>query len=434
MNVRSYLLVTGAYWGQTITDGALRMLVLLHFHLLGFSPFEIALLFVLYEAMGVVTNLLAGWIAARFGLESTLYAGLSLQVGALAALSFLNPEWTTALAVTYAALVQGVAGVAKDLTKMSAKSAVKVLVTANAEGALFRWVALLTGSKNAMKGAGFFVGGMLLASLGFQGALWLLASLLAMILIAIGLTLPRGMGRARVKPTLLSLLAKSRAINRLSAARVFLFGARDVWFVVGVPIFLYEVGGWSFVGVSSFLALWVIGYGAVQAIAPRVVTRSADGLSTEVTAQRRWAFILATLPLAILAALAVVTPVEVLLGETVTDTPSAMVNITLVAGLALFGLVFAVNSSLHSYLILAYSEGDAVTTDVGFYYMANAGGRLLGCLLSGLSYQWLGIAGCLGVAAFMLLIAWLFSLALPTSMPPQQVRPETSTWSSKRTY
>ncbi len=414
MNVRSYWLVTGAYWGQTITDGALRMLVLLHFHWLGFTPFEIALLFVLYEAMGVLTNLFAGWIAARFGLESTLYAGLCLQVGALSALSFLDPDWSTALAVSYAALVQGVAGVAKDLTKMSAKSAVKVLVSANTEGALFRWVALLTGSKNAMKGAGFFVGGLLLATLGFQGALWLLATMLGLILIAIAFTLPRGMGRAKVKPTLVSLLAKTRAINRLSAARVFLFGARDVWFVVGVPIFLYEVCGWSFVGVSSFLALWVIGYGAVQALAPRLVRRSSDGLSTEVPAQRRWALVLALLPLVILAALAVVTPVELLLGAGAAASPVAAVDAVLVLGLALFGLVFAINSSLHSYLILAYSHGDAVTTDVGFYYMANASGRLIGCLLSGLSYQWMGITGCLGVAGLMLTLAWLFSLALPT--------------------
>jgi predicted MFS family arabinose efflux permease len=413
MNVRGYLLVTGAYWAQTITDGALRMLVLLHFHLLGFSPFEIALLFVLYEAMGVVTNLFAGWIAARFGLESTLYAGLLLQVVALSALSLLNPGWSTALAVGYAALVQGVAGVAKDLTKMSAKSAVKVLVTANAEGALFRWVALLTGSKNAMKGAGFFVGGLLLTTLGFQFALWLLAGMLALILLGTAWTLPRGMGRAKVKPSLTSLFAKSPAINRLSSARVFLFGARDVWFVVGVPIFLYEVCGWSFVGVSTFLALWVIGYGAVQAFAPRLVARSADGLTTEVPAQRRWAFVLAVVPLAILALLAWVTPGEVLIGKEVVATPSQAAEIALVVGLGLFGLVFAVNSSLHSYLILAYSEGDAVSMDVGFYYMANAMGRLLGCLLSGLTYQWMGIAGCLSVAALMLLAAWLFSLTLP---------------------
>ncbi len=418
MNVRSYLLVTGAYWGQTITDGALRMLVLLHFHTLGFTPFEIALLFVLYEAMGVVTNLMAGWIAARFGLQSTLYAGLSLQVGALAALSLLDPEWSAALAVAYAVVVQGLAGVAKDLTKMSAKSAVKVLVNHNTEGTLFQWVALLTGSKNAMKGAGFFVGGLLLATLGFQAGLWMLAGLLALILIATALTLPRGMGRAKVKPALTALFAKSKAVNRLSAARVCLFGARDVWFVVGVPIFLYEVCGWGFVGVSTFLALWVIGYGAVQALAPRFVRRSPDGLTAEVPAQRRWAFMLAVLPGVILAALAWVTPWDVLLGAAAVESPSQAAEVVLVAGLALFGLVFAVNSSLHSYLILAYSEGDAVTMDVGFYYMANAAGRLLGCLFSGLSYQWLGIVGCLSVAAVMLLLAWLFSLTLPRQTHP----------------
>lgn len=414
MNLRSYALVTGAYWGQTITDGALRMLVLLHFHTLGFTPFQIAFVFVLYEFMGVVTNLMAGWIAARFGLQSTLYAGLSLQVAALLALALLQPGWPLALAVGYAVVIQGAAGVAKDLTKMSAKSAVKILAPTG-KGGLFKWVAVLTGSKNAMKGVGFFVGGLLLATLGFQAGLLLLAAVLAAILVLTALTLPGGMGRAKAKKELTALFAKSRAINRLSAARVFLFGARDVWFVVGVPIFLYEVAGWSFVQVSTFLALWVIGYGFVQAAAPRFVESSTGGLESEVRAQRFWSLVLALTPLLVAVGLALVVPFERLVahgGEPIAD---AWIGPVMVLGLGLFGAIFAVNSSLHSYLILAYSQVEDVTMDVGFYYMANAAGRLVGCLVSGLAYQLAGVIGCLLLSAIFLALAWALSLTLPTT-------------------
>lgn len=417
MNLRSYAVVTGAYWGQTITDGALRMLVLLHFHTLGFTPFQIAFVFVLYEFMGVVTNLLAGWIAARFGLQSTLYAGLTLQVAALLALALLQPHWPLALAVAYAVVVQGAAGIAKDLTKMSAKSAVKLLAPSG-QGGLFKWVAVLTGSKNAMKGVGFFVGGLLLATLGFQPGLFLLAAVLAAILVLTVMTLPSGMGRAKAKQELTALLAKSTAINRLSAARVFLFGARDVWFVVGVPIFLYEVAGWSFVQVSTFLALWVIGYGLVQAAAPRFIESSTGGLESEVKAQRFWSLMLALTPLLVALGLALVVPFERLVthgGEPIAD---AWIGPVIILGLGLFGAVFAVNSSLHSYLILAYSRAEDVTMDVGFYYMANAAGRLVGCLVSGLAYQLGGVIGCLALSTAFLALAWALSLTLPTTREP----------------
>jgi MFS family permease len=421
MDVRSYGIVTAAYWGQTITDGALHMLVLLHFWTLGFTPFQVAFLFVLYELAGVVTNLVGGWIAARLGLATTLYAGLSLQILALGALALLDPDWPLAWSVAYAVLVQGLAGVAKDLTKMSSKSAIKVILPEDAKGALFRWVAVLTGSKNAMKGAGFFVGGLLLATTGFVWGLALLAACLAVILVLVLLTLPRGLGRAKAKPAFTAILSKSTEVNRLSAARFFLFGARDVWFVVGVPIFLYDVAGWSFVQVATFLALWVIGYGAVQAAAPSLVRRSADGLRSEVQAARLWALVLTALPLAIAVALAATVPLAVL---TVQGTPltsgaaSVDPGVVLVLGLGLFGVVFAINSSLHSYLILAYSKAENVSLDVGFYYMANAAGRLVGCLVSGLAYGAFGVLGCLLVSAAFLASSFLVALALPTRTGP----------------
>jgi MFS family permease len=420
MNIRAYGIVTAAYWGQTITDGALHMLVLLHFYTLGFTPFQIALLFVLYELMGVVTNLWGGWIAARFGLNTTLYAGLSLQILALTLLSLLDPAWPLLWSVAYATTMQGLAGIAKDLTKMSSKSAIKLIVTEGAKGTLFKWVAILTGSKNAMKGAGFFLGGLLLATIGFVPALLLMALVLVIILAATLLSLPRRMGRAEVKPPVSSLLAKSPAINRLSFARFFLFGARDIWFVVAVPIFLYEVAGWSFIQVSTFLALWVIGYGMVQAIAPRLIRGTTEGLEGEVTAARYWVLALAALPLALALALAQIVPWPLLVTHGAEPaTPVVGAGLAIILGLGLFGAVFAVNSSLHSFLILAYSQAENVAMDVGFYYMANAAGRLAGCLLSGLVYQSAGVVGALVAASAFLLASWLVSLALPAQASPR---------------
>lgn len=397
--LRDYAIVTAAYWGFTLTDGALRMLVLLHFNMLGYTPFQLAFLFVLYEFFGVVTNLVGGWIGARFGLRLTLFVGLALQIAALTMLSAVDPAWTAALSVTYVVAAQGLAGIAKDLTKMSSKSAIKVVVPEGRAGALFRWVAVLTGSKNALKGVGFFLGGLLLSTLGFRHGLWVMAGGLALVLLAAVLLLRGDLGRSKKTVKFTQVLSKSRAVNVLSAARFFLFGARDVWFVVGVPIFLHDQLGWSFAEVGGFLAAWVIGYGVAQAAAPAVVKHSPDGVSSEVRAARLWALALALLPALLAAAL----------------TAGADPGVSIAAGLGLFGIVFAVNSSVHSYLILAYTDADKVALNVGFYYMANAGGRLVGSLLSGLSYQVGGIVGCLLVASALVAASFLLSLLLPTA-------------------
>jgi MFS family permease len=405
--IRNYAIVTAAYWGFTLTDGALRMLVLLHFHALGYTPFQLATLFLLYEFMGMVTNLIGGWIGSRFGLKLTLHMGLSLQVAALLALSALNPGWPEWLSVLYVLIVQGVSGAAKDFTKMSSKSAIKLVIAddaPNAHGILFKWVALLTGSKNALKGVGFFLGGFLLAGLGFAAALWLMAGGLAVILIVAVALLPGGMGKARVKVRFGDLLSKSPAINRLSAARVFLFGARDVWFVVGLPVYLLGVLGWSPTDVGGFMAVWIIGYGFVQGIAPKFIRRSADGRSAEIRAAQFWVFALVAVTLGLAAVL----------------QAGGNPAITLIAGLSVFGFVFAVNSSIHSYLILALTDTDQVALNVGFYYMANAAGRLGGTVLSGLAYQQAGIVGCLLVAAGLLVLAGIFTLALgPAARQPR---------------
>jgi len=391
--IRSYALVTGAYWGFTITDGALRMLVVLHFYRLGYDAVSIAFLFLFYEFFGIVTNLFGGWIASRSGVKVTLFGGLALQIIALMMLAGLDEHWTHSLSVIYVMAAQALSGIAKDLTKMSSKSAIKVVVPQGEDSALFRWVARLTGSKNALKGLGFFVGGALLGAFGFAGALAGMAAGLLVVLGGTAAVLSGDLGRSKKKVKFTALFSKSPAINWLSAARLFLFASRDAWFVVGLPVFLSQLG-WSSYAVGAFLALWVIGYGIVQAAVPEMLhllgARSVDG-----SAATMWAFLLVLVPAGLALALHV--------------NP----GLALMWGLAIFGVVFAVNSAIHSYLVLAYTDEDSVALNVGFYYTANAGGRLLGTLVSGIVFQIEGFAGCLWSSAAMVLAAAVLSLRLP---------------------
>lgn len=404
--LRNYSLVTAAYWGFTVTDGALRMLVLLYFHTLGYTPIEIAFLFLFYEIFGIVTNLLGGWIGSKFGLKLTLYSGIALQMVALVMLAWVNPDWAQWMAVTYVMAAQALSGIAKDLTKMSAKSAVRLVVPQEAQSALFKWVAVLTGSKNALKGVGFFIGGVLLAALGFERSLYAMAGALGLILIT-GTWLPAELGKMKAKVKFSQLLSKTRAINILSAARFFLFGARDVWFVVGVPVFLSGTLGWGFEQVGGFLAVWVIGYGAVQAIAPTLLRRWNRGQPPTARTIQWWTSLLVAIPAAIAIAFQA-------------GLPSGL---TIVVGLASFGVVFAFNSAVHSYLVLAYTDDDKVALNVGFYYMANAGGRLAGTVLSGLVFQLFGLVGCLWVSTVFVLAAAIVSLRLPQPSPqPEAVQ------------
>ncbi|MGE3445866.1 MAG: organoarsenical effux MFS transporter ArsJ [Acidimicrobiia bacterium] len=393
MKLRNYALVTAGYWVFTVTDGALRMLVLLHFNELGYSPVAIAFLFLAYEFMGILTNLLGGWVGARRGLNRTLVAGLALQIVALSALTFEQPSWQRWVSVSFVMAMQALSGIAKDLTKMSSKSAVK---TVAGDGSLFRLVAILTGSKNALKGVGFFVGAALLASLDYDGALWAMAAALAVTVVALLIFLNEDIGRSKKKPPLRSVLSKSSAINRLSAARFFLFGSRDIWFVVALPVFLSDQLGWSERGVGGFLAIWVIGYGVVQSVAPKLLARGGRHVD-EVAAAQHWALALT----AVAAAIAVLVALDV------------AVTAAIVGGLIVFGVVFAMNSSLHSFLVLAFSDDDEVALDVGFYYSANAAGRLVGTLLSGLLYLWGDLAAALWGSAAFVVLTWLFARRLP---------------------
>ena len=406
----AYIAVTAAYWAFMLTDGALRMLVLLHFHTLGFSPVQLAYLFILYEVAGMVTNLSAGWIAARFGLTTTLYGGLSLQVVALLALAQLDPSWSIPASVAFVMCVQGASGVAKDLAKMSSKSAVKLLAPSG-DGGLFRWVAILTGSKNAVKGVGFLMGAALLAAFGFVASIWAMAIVLGVILLAVALFMPSGLPKGRKGAKFSEVFSKSHNVNWLSAARVTLFGARDVWFVVGIPIYFYAVlsdgseagNRAAFFIIGVFMAAWIILYGMVQAATPRILRAATRPEAEIIGAARTWAWALFIVPAGLTVAVAL------------SPAPQLWLTITLVVGLLAFGGIFAVNSSLHSYLILAFTKSERVTMDVGFYYMANALGRLIGTLLSGLTYQIGGLPMVLGTAAVMVALSALTTAKLRTT-------------------
>jgi predicted MFS family arabinose efflux permease len=385
---RNYYIVTAAYWVFTLTDGALRMLVLLHFYSIGYDAFQIALLFLFYELAGVPTNLVGGWVATRFGLKFTLVAGLMLQVIALSVLANLNVNWPLWQSVSFVMAMQALSGVAKDLTKMSAKSAVKLIVVKDERQSLFNWVAILTGSKNTLKGVGFFVGGTLLAWLGFTTALYTLAVAVASsVTFALAIT---NIGKAGERVIFSGILSKAPAINILSGARFFLFGARDIWFVVGLPLYLAIELGWSHSEIGSYMAFWIIGYGIIQTLAPKLVDGNEKSAS-------RW-----------LLALILVTGVMAL-----TLHFKVQGNLSFLLGLIVFGFIFAINSSIHSFLILAYSDNDKVLLNVGFYYMANAGGRMVGTLISGLAYYLGGIISCIVSSLVFLILSWLITSRLP---------------------
>ncbi len=390
--VRQYMLVTANYWAFTLTDGALRMLVVLHFHRLGYSPLDVAMLFLFYEIFGVITNLVGGWLGARVGLNATMNAGLLLQVIALSML--LVPD--EMLKVAWVMSAQALSGIAKDLNKMSAKSAIKTLVSSPAQGTLYKWVALLTGSKNALKGVGFFLGGALLSLLGFRETVLAMAVALGFVWLFSVIRLPANLGKSSSKPRFSHLFSKSRAVNYLAAARLFLFAARDVWFVVALPVYLTVTLGWDHWAVGAFLASWVIGYGIVQSLAPGL-TGGVGGQVPDGRAAFRWALTLAVVPGAIALALAV----------------SGQSSVFLLVGLLVFGVLFALNSALHSYLIVSYAQDDGVSLDVGFYYMANAMGRLLGTVLSGWVYQSWGMGSCLWISTVFIALCAVISLALP---------------------
>ena len=394
-SLKNYLMITAGYWAFTITDGAIRMLIVLYFHLLGYSPFEVAMLFIFYEFFGIVTNLVGGWLGARIGLNKTMNIGMALQVFALA--SLMAPEaW---LSISYVMFAQALSGIAKDLNKMSAKASIKTLLPKekDSESKLFKWIAVLTGSKNTLKGVGFFIGALLLQWFEFRGALGILSGSLLIVLLASMIMLPSGLGKSKTKVKFAQIFSKSPAINWLSAARFFLFGSRDIWFVVALPVYLYSKFEWNFMQVGGFLAIWIIGYGIVQANAPKLIRYTHQGTTPDGSTAKHWAYTLVLIPALISLSL----------------SSDLAPQVALLSGLIIFGIIFAINSAVHSYLIISWSEHDNVSTNVGFYYMANAAGRLTGTILSGWIYQTQGLTGCLWWSSGFILIAAILSSGLP---------------------
>lgn len=397
--VKQYLIITGNYWAFTLTDGALRMLVVLYFHQLGYSPLNIALLFVFYEFFGIVTNLVGGWLGARLGLNKTMNIGLALQILALAMLLVPNELLT----VVYVMIAQALSGIAKDLNKMSAKSSIKMLVSSTDSHKLYHWIALLTGSKNTLKGVGFFLGGALLTWLGFTGAIAVMVSMLSLVWLLSLFKLEADLGKAKHKPKFKQIFSKSRSLNLLSAARLFLFAARDVWFVIALPVYLASEFSWSHSRVGGFLAAWVVLYGLMQTFAPKVTQKPSKQAPNNQDASL-WGAILVVVPFAMALAL----------------NASFWPQWVVIVGLVAFALLFAINSSLHSFLIVDMADQDGVSLDVGFYYMANACGRLLGTLLSGGIFQAYGLVMCLYLSAAFIVLAVIFvALIKPIETPSQ---------------
>ena len=392
-SIRQYMAVTASYWGFTLSDGALRIIVLFHFFNLGYSPFTLALLFLLYEVAGIFANLVGGWLTTRFGIRKMLLFGLLLQISGLLALSFLNAASVSIVSVLWVLIAQGICGLAKDFTKTASKTAIKGIKTDKKQG-LFYWVAWFTGSKNAIKGFGFLLGGILLNTVGFQIGLWILATLIGLVAVLIFLLLPQKFGIGSPSKKFTDLISKSPAINKISLARIFLFGARDIWFVVALPVFLYA-NHWDFWAVGAVLAIWTIFYGCIQGAAPyvmRVFSRNNKVSNGNVLS---WSISLALIPILILFSMMIQQDAVILL-----------------IGLTFFGFFFAINSSLHSFLIVEYAGEKKAAEDIGFYYSANASGRLVGTLLSGFLYQYGGLLTCLGVTAIFLLISSLIVFRL----------------------
>ena len=388
----SFFLITFSYWFFMLTDGALRMLVLLHFHTLGFTPLQLAYLFLLYEFFGMVTNLTAGWIAKKIGLNITLYSGLFLQILSLLLLTQIDKNWSITLSVIFVMATQGLSGIAKDLTKMSSKSSVKLLAPDN-NSKLFQWVSFMTGSKNAVKGFGFLLGSLLLTFIGFKSSLFFMAAFLSITLILVLILLKDKLSTTKKDTKFSEVFSKNKNINYLSLGRVFLFGARDTWLVVALPIFLYSIlsdgsiesNHKAFFVIGTFMAGWTVFYGFVQSITPKLVSNK----NLTIKQIEFWASALTVIPLLLI-------PLNFY-------TQDFLLHVTIFV-LFVFGFIFAINSSIHSFLILKFTDKNRVTLDVGFYYMSNAFGRLMGTLLSGLSYQYGGFSACVLVAAILLFI------------------------------
>ncbi|KAK9829657.1 hypothetical protein WJX72_007147 [[Myrmecia] bisecta] len=407
-----FAIISLAYILFTTTDGAVRMIVLLHAYQQGFTALALAGIFSGYELAGVVVNLLAGVAGARWGIKATLLGGLSFQMVALGMLLGWQTSWGQAQAIVYISVSQVLNGVAKDLTKLGGKTVTKLVTPDEKQQALFKLVAWITGFKNSFKGLGYLLGAVLL-TVNYYLSIGIMMGLICAALPFAVSGLSWQLGRSeRKNVTLRAVFRMNYNVNMLSAARFFLFASRDLWFEVTLPYFLRSPAsgiGWGRVLVGLYLAIWIILYGQVQSWSPKFLLKPLGQSPPNKWAAVLWAAVLVACPAAMTG---------VLFGSNVfgygVAKGTAVAVMTVI--LYLFCLVFAVNSAVHSYLIVRYAEGNKVAMNVGFYYMANAGGRLVGTLLSGILYTYVGdsivqgFGACFAVSvAFVVISAVLAS-------------------------
>jgi MFS family permease len=420
--LRPFVIISSSYLLFTITDGAIRMIVLLHAYNKSFSALEVSITFTLYELAGVFTNLAAGFMGAKWGIKLTLISGLSLQLLSYGLLFAWQDDWTKRESIIFVTVAQMFAGIAKDLTKLGGKTVTKLVTPEQKETHLFKLVSLITGWKNSLKGVGYFLGSALL-SVSYELALGFMMGLvvLAMPWAILGLDKSLGTAKKRNASWKEVFNLENRRLNILSLARLFLFASRDFWFEVPLPFFLRSPscdglgtsscllnencgngavcgesgfceninpgGGCGGLGlnrvvVGAFLGGYIILYGQVQAWTPQLVTGPLKQTPPNKLTEVFWGLIncIPTLVMAIVMTWAPAFEA----GDT------AAMTIWLIVVIVTFAIIFAINSSIHSFLVVNYASKDKVAVSVGFYYMSNAIGRLLGTLGSGILYTYVG--------------------------------------------
>ncbi|TPX61762.1 hypothetical protein SpCBS45565_g07185 [Spizellomyces sp. 'palustris'] len=413
--MKDFYVIAAGYILFTLTDTAVRMIVLFGLWQRHFQALNIAIMFSSYEALGVVTNLFGGIMGSRLGLRFCLLLGLLLQLVGISLLFVLDrqdvSQWSQAGVTGYVVFAQSFSGAAKDLVKLAGKSSTKLATKAaksreaDAGDPLFKLVAWLTGAKNSVKGLGFLIGAVLINYAGLWRALLVMVVLTLLPLPGVWMWLdPRlGISKDQQRLTLREIFDKGRDVNMLSLARVFLFGSRDLWFEIALPIWLRAQFDWNFTASGAFLAVWIIIYGAVQTITPQYILKPL-----KMYPFKRAKLLVIWTGLLMIITAAIAAYLTAVRNKPITDQKTATLLIISI-GLAVFAFVFAVNSSIHSYLIVAYAAKDKVAINVGFYYCANAFGRLTGTLLSGFMFQYYGIWVCIWTSVGFLAICTIIT-------------------------
>jgi hypothetical protein len=392
-----FIIITITYLLFTVTDGAVRMLVLLHAYNKGFTAMEVAIMFTLYELMGAVTNLAAGVAGSKWGIRATLISGLLLQIVGLGMLYGWSDDWSKGEAIVYVTIAQAMCGIAKDLTKLGGKTVTKLVTPEEKQVRLFKLVSALTGYKNSLKGVGYFMGAALL-DWSYEAAISVNIGFIIVALPFAIFGLTTQLGRVASKNiTLAAVFKQSDNINYLSLARLFLFGSRDLWFEVPLPFYLRspEGLGWPRAAVGALLASYIIIYGQCQSYSPQLVLAPLKQSPPNKWACILWNAVLAVCPI-FMGAMALTS-----MYDEPGDSSTGKVA-TLMIGVFSFAIIFAINSAVHSYLVVKYAEGNKVAMNVGFYYMANAFGRLTGTIISGALYSYVGSNVNDGLAACFL--------------------------------